>query len=515
MSRRVRYGLAAAGTVLLLCSTQRPVDAQSVPDGAPAIILNTAPQDREVFLTWSIQRDALYIVRWRKMRDSTWTVALPTSVNYMAVDSLDNGATYQFQLTVHTKNGDYSSVTVIEKPRVRTDCGYGVGLICTERAFLAALPKYGILTSDLRCGGEAVNLDAPLPNCRYTAGGIALSLNRSYGSVFSANDYRPSAETVTRVLNRAVWGSEDLRQVIRQDLNRVSEVNIPYGGNVKTEAVIKSYLVKIDPGIFSRVSWYSRPDHIRGRYAIYHEGHGGTAITVAADVIDWLLQHGWQVISLDMPLEGINEVDRQYPLYEHDSFAMYDRRDSSALRDFLIPLVSVTDMIEKDAVRDGVVRPTLMLMGRSGGGWSAYTYAAMDPRIDISVNIAGGSPFSTLLDSTAFSRVTPHYENHNFLYDQVTPTDIMLAAGRRAAFFFYSQNDVCCYMFTNDNEWIKYLRRLAQSDVGKRYRVFLDDAPRHGLSPRGLATLGSFLTEMGLGSEAMRPIPATTQPFPN
>ena len=91
----------------------------------------------------------------------------------------------------------------------------------------------------------------------------------------------------------------------------------------------------------------------------------------------------------------------------------------------------------------------------------------------------------------------------------------MLAAGRRAAFFFYSQNDVCCYKFTNDNEWIKYLERLAQSDVGKRYRVFLDNAPHHGLTPRGLAALGGFLTEMGLGSEAMRPLAARPEPFPN
>ena len=75
-------------------------------------------------------------------------------------------------------------------------------------------------------------------NVTVVPAGIALSLNRSYGSVFSANDFRPNAETVTRVLNRAVWGSEDLRTVIREDLNRVSEVDIPYGGNVSAEAVV-------------------------------------------------------------------------------------------------------------------------------------------------------------------------------------------------------------------------------------------------------------------------------------
>lgn len=468
----------------------------------PPVILNTAPQDREVFLTWSTLPDAQYAVRWRKLGEEMWNTGRPTPTPYAAIDSLENGSAYQFQLVLETADRRYLSQIVAETPRIRDDCGYGTTLFCTQQAFLSYLPRFGISPSELRCGGESVNLDLPLPNCRFTAGGVALALDRAYGSVFAPNDFRPDAESVSRALRRAIWGTEDFAIARRGNAARVSEVAIPYGGRVETDARVRSYLVRIAPGLFSRISWFSKPDHIAGRYAIYHEGHGGAGISNAADLINWLLANGWQVLSLDMPLEGINQDDRQYPLYDHDSFARYDRRDSSALRDFFIPLVSAMEMIEGDARPTG--RPTVMLLGMSGGGWSAYTYAAMDRRVDVAVNIAGGSPFSTLLDSTAFGRVTPHFENHNYLYDQVTPTDVMLAAGRRAVFFFYSQNDPCCYRFSSDNEWVSYLRTLAQGRVGKQYRVFLDDAPIHGLSNRGLSALGRFLGEIGLGTVKAR-----------
>jgi len=468
----------------------------------PPIILNTAPQDREVFLTWSTLPDALYAVRWRKLGDQNWNTERASLTPYAAIDSLENGSAYQFQLVIEAAGRRYISQIVVQTPRIRDDCGYGTSLFCTQQAFLSHLPRYGIAPSDLRCGGESVNPDLPLPNCRFTAGGVTLALDRAYGSVFFPNDFRPDAESVSQALRRAIWGTENFATTRRENAARVTEVTIPYGGRVKAEARVRSYLVRIAPGLFSRVSWFSMPDHVPGRYAIYHEGHGGAGISDAAELINWLLANGWQVLSLDMPLEGINENDRQYPLYDHEGYARYDRRDSSALRDFFVPLVSVMDMIESDASPKG--RPTVMLLGRSGGGWTAYTYAAMDRRVDVAVNIAGGSPFSTLLDSAVFRHVTPHFENHNYLYDQVTPTDAMLAAGRRAVFFFYSQNDPCCYRFSPDNEWVSYLRTLAQGRVGKQYRVFLDDAPIHGLSNRGLDALGNFLTEIGLGAVRVR-----------
>ena len=488
---------------LTTASVTQPQSNESAAD--PPIVLNTAPQDREVFLSWSTVPYSSYTVRWRRSGASTWITERATPLPYAAIDSLENGTAYQFQLVLRTIGRTYISRTVVEIPRVRDDCGYGTTLFCTQQAFLAYLPRYSISQSELRCGGEPVNIEALLPNCRFTAAGIVLALNRSYGSIFRPNDDRPDAESVSRVLRRAIWGTEDFGAVRRENAGRMREVAIPFANNLDTATRMRSFLVRIAPGLFSRVAWFARDDHLPGRYAIYHEGHGEAGISSANELIRWLLANGWQVFSLDMPLEGVNELDRQYPLYDHDSFARFDTRDSSALRDFFVPLVSVMDLIESDAKG---IRPAVMLLGRSGGGWTAYTYAAMDRRVDVAVNIAGGSPFSTLLDSSAFRHVTPHFENHNFLYDQVTPTDIMLAGGRRAAFFFYSQNDVCCYRFSPDNEWVNYLRTLARGGGGKQYRIFLDDAPIHGLSKRGLDALGTFLQEIGLGSTKTQTVTA-------
>lgn len=486
-----------------------PVIAQSFSNrNEPALILNATPQDREIFLSWSTLPEAAYTLRWRKAGETAWKTKPESLVRYAAVDSLDNGVRYQFQLRVRVGEREYVSSTATATPRVRDDCGYGASVFCTQQAFIAALPKFGLLPTSLRCDGEDVSLESVIPNCRFTAAGVTLGLDRAYGSVFVPNDSRPDAESVSQVVRRAIWGTGDFENIKREYAHRWAEVSIPFGGMVTEDSTVRSFVIRVAPGVFSRVTWYSRPDHVPGRYAIYHEGHGEAGISSAANVIDWLLTKGWQVLSLDMILDGINEEDRQYPLYDHDSFALYDTKETTGLRFFFIPLVSVMEMIETDA-RPGST-PTVMLLGRSGGGWSAYTYAAMDRRVDISVNIAGGAPFSTLLDSSAFGRITPHYENQaDYLYDQASATDIMLAGGRRAAFFFYSQQDPCCYRFSPDSDWIQYLRRLGQATTGKRYRVFLGEAPVHGLTESGLEALGEFLEDVGLGPQKARPVTAT------
>jgi hypothetical protein len=501
-----------SSVLVILIVTPAIVGAQTSEGigGAPPIILSVGAQNRQLFATWNRQSDATYLLRWRRHGVGQWDGFIESTTPYAAIDSLTNGESYDVQLVVQSGSNEFPSQVITQVPRVRDDCTYGTALFCSEEAFIAALPRYGLERNSLSCRGQVVPQGRPLPNCIYTMSGTALGLNRSYGERFRPGSNRPSADVVRKVLQNAIWGTSNFEEVRHRYEGKGPPLAIPYAGRVDATAQVQSFLVPIASTIFSRVSWFVRPDHVPGRYAIYHEGHGESAVSSGATVINWLLNNGWQVLALDMPLEGVNEEDRTSPLYDHDSFATLDNGDAVALKWFFIPLVAVTNWIEEDYKKEG--NPTVMLVGRSGGGWTAFTYAAMDTRVDISVNIAGGAPLSTLLDSTAFNRLAPHYEAQpDFVYDQVSLTDIMLTAGTAADFFFYSEFDPCCYRFSPRNTWIRYLQSLSDTPSGKQYEVFLDQSPLHGLSPQGLAMFGQFLKKRGLG-----PLPpakaATSEP---
>jgi hypothetical protein len=277
----------------------------------------------------------------------------------------------------------------------------------------------------------------------------------------------------------------------------VYEISLPYPSRISSDAEVQTYVARIGPRLLSRISWYKLPNAVANRFAIYHEGHGETSMAGGAYVINWLLENGWNVIAMDMPLDGINATDRTIDLDDHDSFATFEDASTDPMRWFFTPLIGVVNRIY-DHTPPGT-KPVIMMLGRSGGGWTISTYAAMDSRVDIAVDISGAGPMSTALDSTVMNLVTPHYEvQANKIYDQISLTEILLTAGTRGAFFFYSDHEPCCFRFASGHPWVKYLQNLAATSSTKSYRVFIDTAPQHGVSDRGLRALGQFLSEMGL-----------------
>src|SRR4051794_19404951 len=110
------FAIAAAAGLLTIASAAA---AQVIDSNvAPPMILNTAPQDREVFLTWSTLPNATYSIRWRRAGDPTWRAEPATQTPYAAIDSLENGTPYQFELVMRTLGKTYLSRVAAETPRV-------------------------------------------------------------------------------------------------------------------------------------------------------------------------------------------------------------------------------------------------------------------------------------------------------------------------------------------------------------------------------------------------------------
>src|SRR5207302_9631060 len=87
-----------------------------------------------------------------------------------------------------------------------------------------------------------------------------------------------------------------------------------------------------------------------------------------AETISWLLQRGWSVITVNLP-----RVPHMYLRDLHSD-------EQNPLWRMLYPIAQATKWIHESWApgRD----PVVVAIGRSGGGWAALLYAALDQRID-------------------------------------------------------------------------------------------------------------------------------------
>jgi hypothetical protein len=202
-----------------------------------------------------------------------------------------------------------------------------------------------------------------------------------------------------------------------------------------------------------------------------------------------------------MPLEGLNKVDRSYNYQTHADFARVGSAPyRGALDAFLLPLRVVVDEIyasssPAEEFDDAI---TILMVGRSGGGWTISTYGLLDPRVTAVVNVAGAVPASIIAEPelAAFG----DYEQLVVQSDAVPSDARLLAAGKRGVMFFYSTNDPCCFRIPPDHPWVLTIRE-AGAELNKIVDVFVDDHPEHGLSARGYKQLDRFLSRLGVNRE--------------
>lgn len=130
----------------------------------------------------------------------------------------------------------------------------------------------------------------------------------------------------------------------------------------------------------------------------------------------------------------------------------------------------------------------------ASNGWTTYLSGALDPRIDVAVPVAGGSPSSQrLLDVIEAWELGDYVQFFPQLYDVVGHENLIAAAGTRALFVAYSPRDPCCYRLGPDDPFFAWLAAAGES-TGKPIVAAVDPAQRrHGLSAGQLEELDRFL----------------------
>src|SRR6185295_17532800 len=122
----------------------------------------------------------------------------------------------------------------------------------------------------------------------------------------------------------------------------------PIIGPVTQHAAASSFAVAYHPQLSSRCTRFVPKHPTPGRVAIHVCGHDLFRRAECAVTIDALLDRGWQVIAVDMPLLGANAADQHETLKDHNSFLRWDSDGISPVALFVQPLKAIVDQIYQE-----------------------------------------------------------------------------------------------------------------------------------------------------------------------
>jgi hypothetical protein len=319
-------------------------------------------------------------------------------------------------------------------------------------------------------------------------GGIAVALliARTDGSAKSLPRSGADVAAARRQLARLIWPDGAL----------------PAGRPVEAGDRLRMRL----PDGFVSTARIFRPSHPNGRALIWHNGHQGTAAGIP--VAKHAAARGYLVVLMDMPMFGANsrfpktlpdgsrltnvavEACGGWPLQlgSHEAFACFDH----PLQVFNTPVIEVVSWLV-DRGYD------VAMGGLSGGGWTTAVAAAVDPRIRLSIPVAGTEPgLEHFCDhGRPSSRCVFDFEQRE-IFRAAADYDTLYALGaagaRRGQTAIYNLHDPCCYQVDRAT-WAPAVRNAVRSiGAGGRYAAFVDRRNRvHSVSPAAMRWLFAAL----------------------
>ena len=466
--------------------------------GAPAgrdepLILNAASQDGALFLSWNAAPATGRVkLRCRRVGGEEWQATEGNARGYLQFEGLENGTAYECDAQRELEGGrTVSSRPVRETPRARR-FNWGPPYYASAQAAQDWITESGTDPRSLYLRGQPAKWGPDAPDGAYTnaQGQLLFLLLR-----FADETFRPPVaplppDDVRTVLKRSLWGAANPFDHPERFAMPLTPLERTLKGNVRGFASVNSFAIAYHPELSSRCTNFVPASPSPGKFAIYIDGHVGPTVRTGAATINGLLERGWQVIAMDMPLVGANRVDGSATLRGHNSFYRWPADDVCPAALFVQPLKAVIDYIEREN-RSGS-HPTIMLIGKSGGGWTSFIYGALDPRIDYVVSIAGGMPISMWFREWP-PKLADYEQLEPRIFEAVPYEHIMTAAGSRGAFFVYNEHDPCCFRLRPDEPFIRYLQDASLA-LNKPIGVFVDrENTTHSFSDAAFAALDTFL----------------------
>lgn len=217
------------------------------------------------------------------------------------------------------------------------------------------------------------------------------------------------------------------------------------------------------------------PERPNNRLVLYHQGHEDEV--VARAYVERLLRDGYSVMSLNMPLWGLNPKPRTrlpglgtFRLDDHQKLAYARPAQGRPMRYFLDPVLAALNYVEREYHYDDVA-----MMGLSGGGWTTTLAAAIDSRIRRSFPVAGTSPMTTW----SASNWGDYEQSVPALYSYVSYLDLYVLGtlGGRRQFHILNRYDNCCFVGEQLDAYRGEVANVARS-LGGSFDGMIDDSHR-------------------------------------
>jgi pimeloyl-ACP methyl ester carboxylesterase len=255
----------------------------------------------------------------------------------------------------------------------------------------------------------------------------------------------------------------------------------------------------------SSITYQYWPEAPNGQAIIYHLGHWQGRGT-SKHVVAWLIDRGYMVTTIFMPLYGGNPVNldvefegQTYYLRDwHEDLAPIEREGGNTFQLFFEP---VARTIEHLALDHGFEQ--IAMMGLSGGGWTTDVYSALDPRVATTFSVAGSLPFR-LRRSADIGEYEQLGERP--FYDIATYMDLyfLAATGEPAQRHrqLLHQYDECCFAWDGRVDPIRFYEsevreRLMTATAGGDFRIdLIPDIERHDVFEADLEIIHREMTDL-------------------
>jgi len=250
---------------------------------------------------------------------------------------------------------------------------------------------------------------------------------------------------------------------------------------------ISKITVNMDWGINS-IAYHFVPAQSNRNLVIYHQGHYGDFI-FGKDAIQELLNEGYNVIALSMPLFGLNnrpvvDVPRvgKLKFTGHEYLKFLPTENGYPVKYFLQPVAMMVNYAQQHGYSN------IYMLGLSGGGWTTTLYAAIDPRIERSYPVAGSLPIflrpSGNLDWGDYEETIPEFfaiANYPELY-------ILGSSGEgRRQIQILNKYDPCCFAGIRYKTYEDIVKQRVQSVGAGYFAVYLDETNReHKISDQAI-----------------------------
>lgn len=259
-----------------------------------------------------------------------------------------------------------------------------------------------------------------------------------------------------------VWGTDTLSKSFKgiKKIDNKDSYSIPFE---KYELIMPNHINSI-------VRYHA--EEANSCLVIFHEGHLGETDPpfYRETLFNGFTESKCDILWLNMPLMADNKnpvyMDKHFGpvvINGHEKLQIATKDDFSYLRFFLEPILQSLNYVTQQKEYEKI-----LMVGHSGGGWTANIYSALDERVQNTITHAGSLPLFLL--SVTPRVVWGDFEQHYYpLYKIANTLDlyVMSTSNGRKRTQILNRYDSCCFAGMASRIYVLAVRKWANIHDGE------------------------------------------------